>query len=144
MARRNGKKFAAKHGPNAKPNSLITNKILSRAKNKELPCALAFEIAKELQVSADAVGKDSDLLNFKLTKCQLGLFGYQPQKKIIKPQGSVNQDLQDTIVDALVEGKLSCQSAWDIASRLKVQKMDISGVCEFMQIKINNCQLGAF
>ena len=144
MARRNGKKFAAKHEPNAKPDSLITNKILSRSKNKELPCALAFEIAKELQVSADAVGKDADLLNFKLTKCQLGLFGYQHQKKIIKPQRSVNQDLQDTIVDALVEGKLSCQSAWDIASRLKVQKMDISGVCEVMQIKINNCQLGAF
>jgi hypothetical protein len=72
------------------------------------------------------------------------LFGYQPHKKIIKPQRSVNQDLQDTIVDALVEGKLSCQSAWDIASRLEVQKMDIGGVCEFMQIKINNCQLGAF
>ncbi len=144
MAFRKGKKFAEKYGPNAKPDSLIEDKILRCIKNSELACAVAFEIAEELQVSPDAVGMTADLLNVRLVKCKLGLFGHKPQKKIVQPKKSVSQDLKDSVTDALVGGRLSCQSAWDIASRFKVHKMEISSVCELMQIKINKCQIGAF
>lgn len=144
MTFRRSNKFAEKNGQNTKPDGLIEDKILRRIKNNELACAVAFKIAEEQQVSPDAVGMTADLLNVKLVKCQLGLFGYKPQKKIVKIKRSVSQDLKDAVADALVDGRLSCQSAWDIASRFKVQKMEISSVCEFMQIKINKCQLGAF
>jgi hypothetical protein len=136
--------FAQKHGSDAKPDILIKNEIINRSKDNKIPCAVAFEIAKELQVSADAVGMTVDLINYRLVKCQLGLFGYQPNKKIVKPQHKVSEDLKDAISDALIQGRLSCKNAWDIASRFKVHKMKVSGACEAMGIKIKHCQLGAF
>ena len=137
-------KFSAKHGPDATPDRSIEEEILKHGKNKEIPCAVAFEIARTLQVSPDAVGMTADLMNFKLTKCQLGLFGYQPQKKIVKQPDRVTEDLKNAIADQRVQGRLSCRSAWDIASDLKVGKMKVSGACEAMDVKITDCQLGAF
>ena len=144
MDLQNGKSFVEKHEPDAKPDSVIKNEILKRTHTNEVPCAVAFEIAKELRVSADAVGMTVDLINYRLVKCQLGLFGYQPKKKIVKPQHTVTEDLKDAISEALVQGRLSCKSAWDIASRLEVHKMKVSGACEAMGVKIKPCQLGAF
>ena len=77
-----GKTYSAKHGPDEKPDTSIKNEILKKTKNKKIPCAVAFEIAKTLQVSPEEVGKTADLMNFRLTKCQLGLFGYQPKKRL--------------------------------------------------------------
>ena len=136
--------FAQKHGPDAKLDILLKNEIINRAKENKISCAVAFKIANELQVSADAVGMTVDLINYRLVKCQLGLFGYQPNKKIVKPQNKLSEDLKDAISDALIQGKLSCKSAWDIASQFKVHKMKVSGACEAMGIKIKHCQLGAF
>jgi hypothetical protein len=144
MSSHKGKTFSTKHGPDEKPDTSIKNEILKQTKNDKIPCAVAFEIAKALQVSPDAVGKTADLMNFKLTKRQLGLFGYQPQKKILKPQDSIKKDVEDAVYDALVHGRLSCQRAWDIATRLSVSKMTVSGACEVMGVKIKDCQLGAF
>ena len=144
MSIQKDKKFRAKHEPDVKPDSLIKDKIGKYIKNDELSCAVGFEVAKELKVSPGEIGNTLDLLNFKLIKCQLGLFGYKPKKKIVKPQDSMNKDLKDTISNALVDGKLSCKSAWDIASRFNVHKMTVSCICEAMKIKISNCQLGAF
>jgi hypothetical protein len=139
-----GKSFSTKHGPDEKPDTSIKNEILKQTKNEKIPCAVAFEIAKALQISPEMVGKTADLMNFKLTKCQLGLFGYQPQKKIVKPQDSIKTDVKDAISDALFQGRLSCKDAWDIASRLNVGKMTVSSTCEAMEVKIKGCQLGAF
>jgi hypothetical protein len=74
----------------------------------------------------------------------LGLFGYLPEKKIVKPQKPENQNLEDAIRDALVEGKLSCERAWEISRSFNVPKMTVSAVCEQLKIKIKPCQLGAF
>jgi DNA-binding CsgD family transcriptional regulator len=144
MSLRKGKIFSTKHGSDEKPDTSIKNEILKRTQNEKIPCAVAFEIAKALQISPEKVGKTADLINFKLTKCQLGLFGYQPQKKIVKPQDSINVDVKNAVFDALVQERLSCKQAWDIASRLQVSKMTVSGACETMGVKIKNCQIGAF
>jgi len=138
------KKFADKHRPDTKPDSSIKHEILKHSLNSELSCASAFLIAKDLNVSPDEVGMTADLINCRLIKCQLGLFGYRPDKKIAKPLKTENQNLKNTITDNLVEGKLACKFAWDIASRFKVNKMTVSNICEGMNIKINECQLGAF
>jgi hypothetical protein len=144
MDLQHGKKFVEKHGPDAQPDSVIKNEIIKRTPKNEIPCAVAFEIAKELQVSPDAVGMTADLINYRLVKCQLGLFGYRPQKKIVTPHHTVTEDLKNAISEALVQGRLSCKSAWDIATRFNVHKMKVSGACEAMGVKITYCQLGAF
>lgn len=144
MKQQNGKKFAVKHESNAQLNQEIKDHIVRQTKNNELPCAVAFKIAAELNVSAAEVGKAADLLEMMLVKCQLGLFGYTPEKKIVKPQASENPDLTSAIQDGRVDGNLSCENAWEIARRFDVSKMKVSSVCEQLKIKVKPCQLGAF
>jgi len=144
MTRQEGQKFADKHGSDTHLNDRIKDHITRQAKNNELPCALAFKIADELDVSAAEVGKTADLMEIELVKCQLGLFGYKPDKKIVKPQNTENQDLESAIRNSLVDGALSCEKAWEIARNYDVRKMNVSAVCEQLNIKIKPCQLGAF
>lgn len=144
MTRQHGQKFANKHAPNTPLNERIKDHINRHAKNNELPCALAFKIAEELNVAPAEVGRTTDLLEIILIKCQLGLFGYSPSKKVVKPKAPENQNLERAIRDSLVEGDLSCEKAWDIARRFDVPKMTVSAACEQLKIKIKPCQLGAF
>ncbi len=139
-----GQKFADKHGVDVRVNELVKAHILGQTKNNELTCAKAFKIADELNVSAAEVGKTADLLNMKLVRCQLGLFGYTPEKKIVKPKAAPTLKLQSTIQDSLVEGALPCAKAWEIARNFDISKMTVSAVCEQLKIKIKPCQLGAF
>ena len=133
-----------KYRRDSKPDSLITYEILKHSLNSELSCAAAFLIAKKCDVSPCKVGMIADLINCRLVKCQMGLFGYKPDKKIVIPVKTMEQNLKNTITDNLVDGKLACKIALDIVSCFKVSKMTVSGICEGMNIKINKCQLGAF
>ena len=144
MSKDKPQKFSDKHNAADKPNPEIMKKIEQRSKNKEIPCALAFEIIEESGFLPADIGKNIDLMNFKLIKCQLGLFGYTPDKKIVNAQDTPDNDLKAAIKGALVNDKLPCQSAWEIADRFQVPKLTVSGVAEGMGIKVKPCQLGAF
>ena len=144
MNRTKGQKFSDKHGPEATVNNLIKDKVLANAKSGELACAVAFKIAGEINKPPAEIGKTVDLLDFKLVKCQLGLFGYKPEKKIVRPKTPEDPKLEDAIRAALVDDKLSCHDAWVIAHKNNVSKMAISAACEVLNIKIKPCQLGAF
>ena len=144
MSTNKGLKFSDKHEATEKPNPEIKNQIERQSKNNEIPCAVAFEIAENIRILPAEVGKTIDLMNYKLVKCQLGLFGYTPEKKIVNPQDTTNNDLKNAIQNALVNEKLPCQSAWEIAARFQVSKMTVSGIAEAMGFKIKPCQLGAF
>lgn len=144
MKLQKGEHYSKKHGHDVKPDPSIKSEILKRTKDEKVPCAVAFEIAETLQILPLEVGKTADLINFKLTKCQLGLFGYQPHKKIVEPQNNIEENLKEAISQSLSEGRLSCKRAWKIASRFNIPKMAVSSACETIGIKIKDCQLGAF
>jgi hypothetical protein len=144
MSKDKGHKFSDKHKAAEKPNTEIKNQIEKRSKNNEIPCAVAFEVVEDLGVLPAEVGKTIDLMNYKLVKCQLGLFGYKPEKKIVIPQDTPNHDLKNAIQKALANEGLPCITAWEIAARFHVSKMTVSGIAEAMGIKIKPCQLGAF
>ena len=144
MTREKGQKFADKHAPDTQLNERIRDHINRHAKNNELACALAFKIAEELNVPPAEVGVATDLLEMMLVKCQLGLFGYSPSKKVVKPKAPENHKLERSIRESLVDGALSCAKAWEIARSFDVPKMTVSAACEQMEIKIKPCQLGAF
>jgi len=118
--------------------------ITSRAVSNALSCAAAFEIAGELGVSPGAVGETLDQLRIHLGGCQLGLFGYKPEKKIVKPLDAVDAALEAALRAALVSDRLPCRAAWDISERFQVAKMTVSAACETLGVKIRPCQLGAF
>ena len=138
------KGFADKHGVGEQPDINIKNEIQNRIKADTLPCAVAFKIASDLNVSPAAVGKTADLIKLHLAECQLGLFGYTPKKKIVTPKPPEHPELEGAVKAALINDRLSCRAAWEIAERLNVSKMSVSAACEYLVVKIRPCQLGAF
>lgn len=144
MKHAKGQKFSEKHGSGVKIDPAIKAEIEKKAGAGELACAAAFQIADALGLPPADVGKTLDLLELKINKCQLGLFGYKPDKKAVKPQKPASQQMEDAVRNALVDGKLACRDAWSIARRFNVPKMSVSAVCEALAIKIKPCQLGAF
>jgi hypothetical protein len=144
MTREDGPKFSGKHGANAQADPKATDKIKQKAVSGEVACAVAFQIAGELKIAPAEVGKAIDLLDYRINKCQLGLFGYVPDKKAVKPKAPENQQVEAAIREALVAEKLTCGDAWSIASRFNIPKMTVSAACEALGIKIKPCQLGAF
>ena len=146
MTREKGQKFSDKHGANAQADPRATDQIQKNAQNGEVTCAVAHQIAEALNLSPAEIGKAIDLLEYKISKCQLGLFGYGQgsDKKALKPKAPEDQQLEGAIREALEDGILSCRDAWRIASRFKVPKMTVSNACEALGIKIKPCQLGAF
>ena len=144
MSRDKEQKFSGKHGANAQADPITTDRIRKSAEDAKVACAVAFQIAEELELSPGEIGKAIDLLEFRITKCQLGLFGYGPQKKAVEPQAPESRQLEEAIRDALEDETLACRDAWSIASRLNIPKMTVSAACEALEIKIKLCQLGAF
>ena len=143
MTRKNKGHFAEKHSE-ARLDERIAQEIRAQVLEGGLFCAIAFKVAKDLSVSPIDVGRNADLLELPILKCQLGLFGYLPQGKVVKPTESVAPDLEKAIQKELVNGRLSCAAAFSLSEKLKVPKMVVSSACEKMEIKINSCQLGAF
>ena len=144
MTREKSSKFSRKHGRDARVKPELQAAIEQHAKNDQMACAVAFKIASEMEVPPLEIGKALDLLEIKLVKCQLGLFGYQPDKKIVPSQSPDNPQLEKAIRAALVDGKLPCERAWELARIHGVSKMAVSALCEARGIKIKPCQLGAF
>jgi hypothetical protein len=109
-----------------------------------LPCSMAFEIAARTGKEPAEVGAASDRMGIRLTTCQLGLFGYTPDKKIVEPAAVVEPDLEQAIRAKLTGGRLACRDAWALAQALHRTKLAVSAACEALGVKIKPCQLGAF
>lgn len=137
--------YAGKHGGRVALNRTLTEAIKRRSSEGKVSCAAAFSIASELNMKPSQVGKGLDLLEMKIVKCQLGLFGYEKDTRlIVQAADAVPLELERALKELLVNGRLSCAAAWNIAKRFKRPKMDITAACETLKLRIAHCQLGAF
>ena len=109
-----------------------------------LPCASAFKITRRIEVSPQQVGEVANELSVKISRCQLGLFGYGAEGKPLEPMQEVEGELEARIKDTLVEGCLPCATAWDIARQLAKKRIDVARAAERLGIRITQCQLGCF
>lgn len=121
----------------------IIDTLKTAAIDNKLPCAKIFEICNEYSVFPDIAGFAMDKYKLKITFCQLGLFGFPEGKKIPSCE-TVSKDLEDEIYSYIEDDKLPCAAAWNIASEMKIKKIDVAAACEKLGIKIGKCQLGAF
>jgi len=133
-----------KHDVNKTVDPAVRSALMERVVGGALPCAVAFDLAARNDWPPAEIGRAADILELRLTKCQLGLFGYQPKKSIVRPWTTVPAELEAAIRNGLVEGRLPCAKAWDIAEALGIHKMRVSAACDGLAIKIRPCQLGAF
>lgn len=136
--------YSEKHGPDSRPDPRIEQEIRQRCEKEAISCLRAFEIAERLNVGALEVGRTADLMNIRVVKCQLGLFGYTPENKIVRAEKTSNQALLDAIEESSENNRLTCEQAWKIARQLNIGKRKVSNVSQAAGIKIKNCQLGAF
>ncbi len=112
----------------------------------KLPCARAFAVSEEHGVLPQLVGREATRLRIRISRCQLGLFGYDDlgNKRIVHPAEEVSAELKAAIVSRLVAKKLSCKAAWEIASEFKLSRLEVSSAVEALKIRFSDCQLGCF
>lgn len=127
-------------------NDEIAAAVRDRAQEGQLSCAAAFRIAGELGVTPLAVGEAADALGVKLARCQLGLFGYQGEGRVVAPAPAeeITPALEQAIREGLILGRLPCAVAWAIATRFGVSKLHVANAAEGLGIRIGQCQLGSF
>jgi len=135
-------RYSAKHAPGESPDKKIAGAVRQKAVEGELACAEAEQIGAALGVPLAEIGRTLDLLELRINRCQLGLFGY-PGGKDLHP-AAVDPELEAAIRGRLAGGRLPCKAAWEIAAERKVARMKVSSACETLKIKIKPCQLGAF
>ena len=136
--------YAKKHSPDRKVKKDIVDGLKNQISEGEVSCAAAHKLSKKLGEVPSEVGFTMDFLELRIAKCQMGLFGYKPEKKVVRPADKVPANLEETIRERLENGRLPCKAAWDIADRLNLKKIAVSAACETLGIKISPCQLGAF
>lgn len=136
--------YAAKHPPGTEADERIAEAVRAAASDGRVSCAAAHRIAADLGVHPSEVGKTMDLLEYRIAKCQLGLFGYTPEKKIVDPAETVLQELRDALSAALANDRLPCESAWRIADRFGISRLAVAAACETTNLRVSPCQLGAF
>jgi hypothetical protein len=147
MTHEDAGKYALKHPPGMKPNERLAKAIREKSPGKELACAMAEKISKELKVAMAEVGSTADLLEMKIKKCQLGLFGWGKKPghgKDIHAADSVSVEMKSALEAVAKNGAVTCAAAWGIADRLGVERKAVSAACDTLGLKIRACQLGAF
>lgn len=136
--------YSEKHPDNKVIDEKVAEPIRKRSDRGKLTCAAAFGIVDELNISPREVGRNIDLLEIRVQKCQLGLHGYGPEGRLVKAAESVTEDLEEAIKEKLENGKLPCNDTWLIAEKFKLKKLEVASACEALKIKVNKCQLGTF
>lgn len=118
--------------------------LQERAGSGGIPCAGLFSDVVSKGFSPNEVGLALDSLELRISYCQLGLFGYQPEKKKVHPLASVEPQLQQEIERVQQDGRIICSEAWAIAQTCNVPKLHVACACETLGVRIKSCQLGAF
>ena len=143
MKKKSPQGYAAKH-EGAKLDSDLSRALDGAREADGVSCEKAHAVARQLNKTPREAGRALDLQNRPIIRCQLGLFGYAPRKRIVKPASEIGPDLADEIRAARVDGRLPCRTAWEIADRRGIERLSVAEVCEALNIKISACQLGAF
>jgi len=136
--------YSTKHPKGTTYDPALAAALRDRAEDGCITCSQAHELAEAFAVPPSEVGKTADLLELRITKCQMGLFGYSPEKRLVKPAEHVSQELRARIEAAAKDGRITCSACWAIAKDCGLGKMQISAACERMGLKVKDCQIGAF
>jgi hypothetical protein len=132
---------SAQPGPRA---DKVAVEAVKRVAKKEIGCARAFALADELGMEPIEIGRAADEAGIRLVRCQLGIFGYRPQKKIVEPADPPPPAIAKALAKQAKDGRISCSEIWALAKQLGVIRMDVAASCEALNIRIKPCQLGAF
>ena len=113
-----------------------------------LLCASAFLIAAQAVTSPLVVGQTADAMDVRVSRCQLGLFGYGDkrlgQHRIVQTLATMPPALEAALGASARDGRVTCEDLWRIAADLGLPKLTVSGGAETLKLKVVQCQLGCF
>lgn len=136
--------YSTKHAPGMVPDPAVACAVKETLVNNAISCAAAADIAFKLRKPMQEVGTAIDLLGGRIIKCQLGLFGYHPRKKIVTSEERAAPEVEAALKNRAIDGRLPCAAVWEIAAAFAVPRIKVASICERGVIKIKPCQLGAF
>jgi hypothetical protein len=126
----------------------ILQAMQERLEDGKLPCNQAHAIAHVLNVDPLTVGQAANEADIRISRCQLGLFGYGPKTegkhKIVHPMDDVPERLAARL-RAQAEGEgITCTAIWRAADGLGYPRLEASSAVEAMGLRVSRCQLGCF
>lgn len=127
---------------------ILEEAVRSALRDGTLPCATAFKITQEQEVSPGEIGDLADDLDIRISHCQLGLFGYGPKAqglhKVVQAAESVSAELEAALQSRARDGKITCADLWAIAKKMSIPKMEASSAAEALGLRVSQCQLHCF
>lgn len=128
-------------------NTLI-ERIKDRSHEGEMPCIAAHTAAWETKTPPARIGQLIDQLELRISHCQLGLFGYGPKEegksKLVRPMQEIDPQIKTHLESRAKEDRISCLAIWDIADKMRIERLIVGNTADAMGLKIAPCQLGAF
>jgi hypothetical protein len=119
-----------------------------RLEHGKLPCNQAFAIAQLLGLEPLTVGLAANETGIRISRCQLGLFGYGPKAegkhKIVHAMGEMPERLAARLRAEADGEEILCRAVWKAADGLGYSRIEASSAVEAMGLKVSRCQLGCF
>jgi hypothetical protein len=126
----------------------LQDRVRATADDDQLPCALAHKLADELGVMPEVLGAAAKEAGIRITRCQMGLFGYGPKGtpsyRVVRAANHYPEGMEVEAKAALVDGRLPCRAAWALAKRHGLAYREMGDVLEALYLKVKPCQLGQF
>ncbi len=128
--------------------TLVHQAMRERLEDGRLPCHQAHAIAQILDVEPLTVGLAANEAGIRISRCQLGLFGYGPKAegrhKIVHPMERVPERLAARLRARADGGNITCTVVWEVADGLGYKRIEASSAVEAMGLRVSRCQLGCF
>lgn len=135
----------AQYPPNEMPDKTIVAKLEAAANaDKRVACLAVHKITQELDCLPLKVGHTADLIEVRINRCQLGLFGRKDIDVEPLSKDEITQEMRTAVGSAVSNGKLACIDCWRLADQLNLSRIQIGALCDELEIKVSPCQLGAF
>ncbi len=111
-----------------------------------LPCAFAFRLAEENRRTPAEIGAEADRLGVRISRCQLGLFGYDAfgLKGLLQRFAEVPGDVTVSLRAATSDGRIACATLWRIAEEHGLPRGAVACAAETLDLQVSPCQLGCF
>ena len=121
-------------------------KVKEALRDGQLPCAFAFRVSEETGATPAHVGAEANRLDVRISRCQLGLFGFQVfgRKGLVQKLEKVPGDLTVALNGAASDGRIACAALWRIAEAHGLPRVAVACAAETLDLRITPCQLGCF
>ena len=129
-------------------NEALQDAMKARLEDGKLPCNHAFAIVQNLGVEPHDVGLAANEAGIRISRCQLGLFGYGPKAegkhKIVQAMDDVPERLAARLRALSLGGEITCANIWKAADGLGTRRREACSAVEAMGFRVSRCQLGCF